>query len=114
MFKGEKKRPKFKPSKLDESTDDDAGQGETANSDEGKAKKCRRNKKELIIHREQRVKPDNLPDGSRFKRLPGFCGSGAGDPQRERSLPPGVMAHARRPVSHWSASNIIGKSPLRP
>lgn len=68
ILKGEKKRPKFKASKLDVSTND-----ETSNSkDNKKPKKPRRNKKEMTIHTEKVIKPDNLPVGSRFKGYQDF------------------------------------------
>lgn len=66
VLKGEKKRPKFKPSKLDESTND-----KTPDTDD-KKKKRKRNKKQLVIHTEKVIKPDNLPTGSRFKGYQNF------------------------------------------
>lgn len=85
ILKGQKKRPKFKPSKLDESTpiepneksdeDEPAEESDdTCSSDKKgsgkppkKSKKKRSNKKDLPIDREERVRPDNIPPGSRFK-----------------------------------------------
>lgn len=79
ILKGEKKRPKFKPSKLDASTNDAQDKGSDINADEatseddktGKSgkynpKKKRRNKKNLPVDREKRIKPDNIPEGSRY------------------------------------------------
>ncbi len=69
ILKGEKKRPTFKPSKLDESTNDEIQQEP---DEDGKIKpsvnkkKKRRSKKNLPVDREERVKPDNIPQGSRF------------------------------------------------
>lgn len=76
ILKGEKKRPKFKPSKLDESTpvepdenSDEDGTTEKPASDTPpkKSKKKRRSKKDLPVDREERVRPDDIPPGSRFK-----------------------------------------------
>ena len=83
ILKGEKKRPKFKPSKLDASTNDEPDNESDKNANEEpseddktgqpdnnnppkKAKKKRRSKKNLPIDREERVKPDNMPEGSRY------------------------------------------------
>lgn len=85
ILKGQKKRPKFKPSKLDESTpvepneksdeDEPAEESDDSCSSEKtgsgkppkKSKKKRSSKKDLPIDREERVRPDNIPPGSRFK-----------------------------------------------
>lgn len=74
VLKGQKKRPKFKPSKLDASTDDeqcpDKEQGEQSSHSSGKRR--RRNKQQLKIHRERVIKPDHVPEGSRFKGYQDF------------------------------------------
>jgi len=71
ILKGEKKRPVFKPSKLDEKT---GKQNKAKDSDEDnsepppkkRAKKCKT--AQLTIHQEKVIKPDALiPEGSRFK-----------------------------------------------
>ena len=85
ILKGLQKRPKFKPSKLDESTpiepneksDEDESEEEsdgTSSSNKTgsgkparKSQKKRNNKKDLPIDREERIRPDNIPSGSRFK-----------------------------------------------
>lgn len=77
ILKGEKKRPKFKPSKLDESTNvasdekPDEGNNQTEkpskNNPPKKPKKKRQSKKDLPVDREERIKPDNIPEGSRYK-----------------------------------------------
>lgn len=72
VLKGQKKRPRFKPSKLDESTGDD---DEPADSEGGESKKkrpARRNKQAMTIHRDECIRPDNLPEGSRFKGYQDF------------------------------------------
>lgn len=71
ILKGEKKRPKFKPSKLDKETTDDLN----TNEEDGKKKKktrpgsSKKNKNcKLTIHHNEVVQPDKLiPEGSRFK-----------------------------------------------
>ena len=76
ILKGEKKRPTFKPSKLDKSTNDDldeANDEENETESSGKEdtkqkpKKTRRSKKALPIDRDERISPDTIPKGSRFK-----------------------------------------------
>ena len=71
ILKGEKKRPVFKPSKLDKQTDK---QNQSHDSDEDKnnsAKKNRAKKSktaQLTIHQDKVIKPDvPIPEGSRFK-----------------------------------------------
>jgi hypothetical protein len=74
MLKGEKKRPHFKPSTMDENTEidnTDIDDADEPNDDDKKnkpkkTKKSRRNKKDLHIHTEEKIKPDNLPKGSCF------------------------------------------------
>jgi len=71
ILKGEKKRPVFKPSKLDKQTDK---QNQSKDSDQQsnkkqKKKKTKRSKTvQLTIHQDKVIKPDTLiPEGSRFK-----------------------------------------------
>jgi len=70
ILKGEKKRPKFKASKMDSKADVD---GEKNNSSDGQPKKRAGSKKkaknsQLTIHEEKKVSPEEpIPDGSRFK-----------------------------------------------
>jgi len=68
LLKGLKKRPKFKPSKLDESTPDKPDD-KRAEDKETKppGKKKRHSKKNLPVDRTDRIKPDNIPAGSRYK-----------------------------------------------
>jgi hypothetical protein len=63
ILKGQKKCPKFKPSKMEESTDVDKPDSAKR---EDKKNKPSNNKKDLTIHTEEKIKPDNLPEGSRF------------------------------------------------
>ena len=76
LLKGEKKRPKFKPSKLDESTnvepdekftEDNRDEKSDAKAPLKKSKQKRCNKKDLPVDREDCIKPENIPEGSRFK-----------------------------------------------
>ncbi len=66
ILKGEKKRPKFKPSKMEESTDTDNADSSDNEDNKKKSKKPRCNKKDLPIHTKKTIKPNNLPEGSRF------------------------------------------------
>ncbi len=68
ILKGEKKRPVFKPSKLDKQTD----KQKKPDRDDSKSAKKNRSKKsktaQLKIHEDKVIKPDTpIPEGSRFK-----------------------------------------------
>jgi len=68
ILKGEKKRPVFKPSKLDKQTEDQ----NKSDEDSSKPPKKKRVKKsktaQLTIHQDKVIKPDAIiPEGSRFK-----------------------------------------------
>ena len=67
ILKGEKKRPKFKPSKLDPKTDqDDIAPTDKAGKRPGSKKRSKT--AELMIHEEQIIPPRaQIPPGSRFK-----------------------------------------------
>ena len=70
ILKGEKKRPTFKPSKMDQSTDPKSGDNATAGS--GKKKRAGSKKRSknatLTIHETVVVKPEGeIPCDSRFK-----------------------------------------------
>ena len=71
ILKGEKKRPIFKPSKLDEKTgtQNQANDSNDNNSKSRHKKRAKKNKTaQLTIHEEKVIKPDTpIPDGSRFK-----------------------------------------------
>ena len=94
VLKKQKKRPKFKPSKLDsdtekelndassdsEASNDDASPPEDSKKakgadDENKSSNRRRrarNKQSMTIHHIHCIHPDNLPEGSRFKGYQDF------------------------------------------
>lgn len=66
ILKGEKKRPVFKPSGMDKSTDKKPGDAGKKNKRAGSPKKSKTSK--LTIHEEVCIKPDTeVPAGSRFK-----------------------------------------------
>jgi Transposase IS66 family len=69
VLKGERKRPQFKPSKMDEQTDPQQSEGETAEEDPRRPGSDKRSKKaELVIHDEKIIRPQRrIPKGSRFK-----------------------------------------------
>jgi len=72
VLKGEKARPKFKPSKMDESTDKTDAPGDSASSKQGdkvkRAGSAKRSKTaQLQIHEERVIAPEFLPLGARFK-----------------------------------------------
>jgi hypothetical protein len=68
ILKGEKKRPVFKPSKLDKQTDKQKNSDQD-NSKPSKKKRAKKSKTaQLKIHEEKVIKPDTpIPEGSRFK-----------------------------------------------
>ncbi len=66
VLKGQKKRPKFKPSKLDESTDEKSDKDASDSRRPGSGKRSKN--KALTIHVDEVVQPDRpLPEGARFK-----------------------------------------------
>jgi hypothetical protein len=69
VLKGQKKRPQFKPSKMDEQTDPEQSEGEAAEEDGRRPGSDKRSKKaELVIHDEKIIRPQRrIPKGSRFK-----------------------------------------------
>jgi hypothetical protein len=69
ILKGEKKRPRFKSSKMEEGTEKDCAQGEGSKEDRRRPGSDKRSKTaELAIHDEQIIQPGRrIPKGSRFK-----------------------------------------------
>jgi Transposase IS66 family len=69
ILKGQKKRPRFKPSTMDEQTDKDQSEGKAAEEDPRRPGSDKRSKNaELVIHDEKIMKPQRrIPKGSRFK-----------------------------------------------
>ena len=69
VLKGQKKRPQFKSSKMDEQTDPDQSEGKTAEEDGRRPGSDKRSKNaELVVHDEKIIKPQGrIPKGSRFK-----------------------------------------------
>lgn len=67
VLKGQKKRPVFKPSKLDKSTDE--ADSEKNTSDNKRPGSRKRNKNNLLtIHQDEVIQPElPLPEGARFK-----------------------------------------------
>ena len=69
ILKGEKKRPQFKPSKMDKKTnsdDDDEPFGTAPKKRAGSSKRSK--KKTLKIHQTKTIQPnETIPEGSRFK-----------------------------------------------
>jgi hypothetical protein len=67
VLKGEKARPVFKPSKLDEKTEA-AGEESVGDGPQKRPGSNKRSKtQELVIHEERKIPPKDLPEGSRFK-----------------------------------------------
>ena len=66
ILKGEKARPKIKPSTLDKDRDDDAGPGGNGKPKRRGKPNCKKTR-ELEIHDTQVIHPDNIPPGSVFK-----------------------------------------------
>lgn len=66
VLKGEKKRPVFKPSKLDERAGQDEDPQKTQ-SDKRPGSEKRSKTQALEIHEEKIIPPERIPEGSRFK-----------------------------------------------
>ncbi len=72
ILKGEKKRPKFKPSKLDKSTEKKTGDAEDIAKKRAGSKK-RSKTAQLTIHEDVCIAPSTaVPPGSRFKGYRNF------------------------------------------
>lgn len=68
VLKGEKKRPKFKPSKLDKKTDEQ----KKPKDDQRPGSKKRSKKKDLKVDEDKIIQPEDIPPGSRFKGYSDF------------------------------------------
>jgi hypothetical protein len=67
VLKGEKKRPRFKPSQLDEKVGEDNLKGDDSKPTKRPGSEKRTKTAELVIHEECPVAPEGIPAGSRFK-----------------------------------------------
>jgi hypothetical protein len=69
VLKGEKKRPRFKPSKMDEQTEEGRAQADGSEEDSRRPGSDKRSKTaKLVIHEERIIQPGGrIPKGSRFK-----------------------------------------------
>jgi hypothetical protein len=69
ILKGEKPRPKIKPSTLnkDKDNDNESGQGGSGKKKRKRGKPLRKKTKELEIHEEIVIHPEHIPEGSVFK-----------------------------------------------
>lgn len=81
VLKGEKARPKFKPSKMDQSTDKDDDPGDGASAQKGekgkRAGSAKRSKTaQLEIHEERVIAPAFVPPDARFKGYRDFIVQG--------------------------------------
>ena len=73
ILKGEKKRPVFKGSKLDKSTEADTDKSSGAASKKRPGSNKKQKTRKLVIHEDQVIKPDSpIPPGSRFKGYRNF------------------------------------------
>jgi hypothetical protein len=69
-LKGQKPRPRIKPSTLEKGSDKNEAEGKATGKRPGSAK--RRKTRELTIHETVVVPPENIPEGSRFKGYQDF------------------------------------------
>lgn len=68
VLKGEKKRPKFKPSKMDAQTGKEGTEKSSKDKPPKRPGSSKKSKNaQLTIHEDKPVAPENIPDGSRFK-----------------------------------------------
>jgi hypothetical protein len=65
ILKGQKPKPQIKPSQLEKGSKECEGHHKKGGKRPGSAK--REKTKELIIHKEEKIKPEHIPDGSIFK-----------------------------------------------
>jgi regulator of replication initiation timing len=67
VLKGEKKRLRFKPSKLDEETGEQEPEDDGSNTRKRPGSQKRAKTAELTLHEERPIAPAHVPAGSRFK-----------------------------------------------
>jgi hypothetical protein len=67
VLKGEKKRPRFKPSQLDEKAGEEDPKGDDSKPAKRPGSEKRAKTAELVIHEEHTIAPEVIPAGSRFK-----------------------------------------------
>ena len=67
ILKGQKPRPQIKPSQLEKGPKDKEGEDKKGCSGKRPGSEKREKTKELIIHKEEVIKPEHIPDGSTFK-----------------------------------------------
>ena len=110
VLKGQKKRPKFKPSKLDKTTSEEDEQSPQGNKDSDKKSteqgKQSRGKNTRPVDRTVRVKPDDIPEGSVFHGVREFkaqeliiCSEHICYELERWKTPAGQIITARPPVS---------------
>lgn len=67
ILKGQKPKPQIKPSQLEKGPKDSEGEDKKGSGGKRPGSEKREKTKELIIHREEKIKPEHIPDGSTFK-----------------------------------------------
>ncbi|MFZ0257953.1 MAG: hypothetical protein WAN46_20465, partial [Gammaproteobacteria bacterium] len=67
ILKGEKKRPRFRPSQLDEKAGKEDSKGDDSKATKRPGSEKRAKTAELNIHEERTIAPEVIPAGSRFK-----------------------------------------------
>jgi hypothetical protein len=67
ILKGQKPKPQIKPSQLEKRPKDKEGEDKKGCSGKRAGSEKREKTKELIIHKEEVIKPEHIPDGSTFK-----------------------------------------------
>jgi hypothetical protein len=67
ILKGEKKRPRYKPSKLDEETGEQEPEDDGSNTGKRPGSQKRGKTAKLTLHEERPIAPAHVPAGSRFK-----------------------------------------------
>lgn len=67
ILKGQKPKPQIKPSQLEKGPKDSEGENKKGADGKRPGSEKREKTKELIIHKEEKIKPEHVPDGSTFK-----------------------------------------------
>jgi hypothetical protein len=67
ILKGQKPRPKIKPSQLEKDPKDNKGKEKKDSDGKRPGSEKREKTKELVIHNVEKIKPDHIPAGSIFK-----------------------------------------------
>ncbi len=114
ILKGGKKRPHFKPSKMEEHTEE-VRRGEGAQQDQRRPGSDKRSKSaELVIHEERIIQPQRrIPKGSRFKGYRDLLIQDLVIRAHKHALPVGALADPEGRLCDRGVAGASEGSPLR-